>query len=120
MALSIYHLTICLLTFLSFDGGFTITRLIAVVTMIMIMVFTTVIIMSRIRMMITVIIMRRMSIQQSVSHGGSEWVGHPPSPFLSALRPNCHHHYRDDDDDDDDDEDDDDDDGNARINKVKA
>ena len=43
-------------------------------------------------------------------------MGHPPSPFLSALRPNSHHHYRDEDDDDDDD----DDDGNARINKAKA
>ena len=42
-------------------------------------------------------------------------MGHPPSPFLSALRPKSHHHYRDDDDDDDDD-----DDGNARINKAKA
>ena len=115
MALFIYHLTICLLTFLSFDGGFTITRLITVVTM-MIMVFITVIIMRRIRMMIMVIIVRRMRRQQSVSHGGSEWVGHPPSPFLSALRPNSHHHYCDDDDEDDDD------DGNAiaRINKAKA
>ena len=48
-------------------------------------------------------------------------MGHPPSPFLSALHPNCHHHYRDDGDDDDgDDDDDDDDDGNARINKAKA
>ena len=101
--LFVYHLTICPLTFLSFDGGFTIIRLITVVTM-MIMVF------------ITAIILRRMRTQQSVSNGGSEWVGHPPSPFLSALRPNSHHHYRDEDDDDDDD----DDDGNARINKAKA
>jgi len=56
------------------------------------------------------IILRRMRRQQSVSHGGSEWVGHPPSPFLSALRPNSHHHYRDDDDDDD---------GNARITRPR-